>query len=118
MALLGPEVTTKACIFPLNLTWKKTPVLATSTINTPRRKTIPTYRMSERRDACLFMLPFPYNVLGKRAGQASEPVKILHIQHLTTYYISNIEDIETKQIALSFTYPNSMFARTTLAISE
>jgi hypothetical protein len=54
MALLGPEVTKKACLFPLNLTWKKTPVLATSTINTPRRKTIPTYRMSERRDACLF----------------------------------------------------------------
>jgi hypothetical protein len=50
------------------------------------------------------------NVLGKRAGQASEPVKILHILHSTTHYTSNIEDIETKQIALSFTYPNSMFA--------
>jgi hypothetical protein len=69
-------------------------------------------------------VPFPCqpapmrNVLGKRAGQASEPVKILHIQHLITHYTSNIEDIETKQIALSFTYPNSMFARTTLATSE
>jgi hypothetical protein len=59
-----------------------------------------------------------HNVLGKRAGQASEPVKILHIQHSITHYTSNIEDIETKQIALSFTYPNSMFARTTLATSE
>ena len=59
-----------------------------------------------------------HNVLGKRAGQASEPVKILHIQHSTTHYTSNIEDIETKQIALSFTYPNSMFARTTLATSK
>jgi hypothetical protein len=59
-----------------------------------------------------------YNVLGKRAGQASEPVKILHILHSTTHYTSNIEDIETKQIALSFTYPNNMFARTTLATSE
>jgi hypothetical protein len=59
-----------------------------------------------------------HNVLGKRAGQASEPVKILHILHLTTHYTSNIEDMETKQIALSFTYPNSMFARTTLAISK
>jgi hypothetical protein len=40
------------------------------------------------------------NVLGKRAGQASEPVKILHILPSTTDYTSKVEDIETKQIVL------------------
>jgi len=45
-------------------------------------------------------LPRGINVLGKRAGQASEPVKILHILPSTINYTSNIEDIETKQIAL------------------
>jgi hypothetical protein len=59
-----------------------------------------------------------YNVLGKRAGQASEPVKILHILHSMSHNINNIRDIETKQIAFSFAYPNSMFARTTLATSK
>jgi hypothetical protein len=38
------------------------------------------------------------NVLSKRAGQASEPVKILHILPSTTDYISKVEDIEIKQI--------------------
>ena len=59
-----------------------------------------------------------YNVLGKRAGQASEPVKILYILYSISHNINNIGDIETKQIAFSFAYPNSMFARTTLATSE
>jgi hypothetical protein len=40
------------------------------------------------------------NVLGKRAGQASEPVKILHILPSTTDYTSKVEDIEIKQIVL------------------
>jgi hypothetical protein len=40
------------------------------------------------------------NVLGKRAGQASEPIKILHILPSTTDYTSKVEDIETKQIVL------------------
>jgi hypothetical protein len=35
-----------------------------------------------------------------------------------TQNTSNIEDIETKQIALSSTYPNSMFTRSTLATSK
>jgi len=48
--------------------------------------------MSTHRSVC--------NVLGKRAGQASEPVKILHILPSTTDYTSKVEDIETKQIVL------------------
>ena len=52
----------------------------------------------------------PYNVVHKRVGHTSEWVKILHILHSTTHHTSNIEDMETKQIALSSTYPNSMFA--------
>ena len=63
-------------------------------------------------------IPADLNVLGKRAGQASEPVKILYILYLISHNINNIGDIETKQIAFSFAYPNSMFARTTLATSE
>jgi hypothetical protein len=58
------------------------------------------------------------NVLGKRDDHASGMIKILHIPPSTINYTSNIEDIETKPIAFSFAYPNSMFARTTLATSE
>jgi hypothetical protein len=74
--------------------------------------------LSEDQNRHAKLLGSDDNVLGKRAGQASEPVKILHTLHSTTHYTSNIEDIETKQIALSSTYPNSMFARATLATSE
>jgi hypothetical protein len=49
---------------------------------------------------------------------ASEPVKVLHILDSTIYYTSNIEDVETKQIAFSSKYSNSMFARAILATSE
>jgi hypothetical protein len=54
-------------------------------------------------------LQYCSNVLGKRAGQASELVKILYILYSTTYYTNNIEDIEIKQIILLFIYFNSMF---------
>jgi hypothetical protein len=40
------------------------------------------------------------NVVHKRVGHTSEWVKILHILPSTINYTSNIEDIETKQIAL------------------
>jgi hypothetical protein len=73
------------------------------------------------KDEChaqLFVKAKANNVLGKRAGQASEPVKILHILYSISHNINNIGDIETKQITFSFAYPNSMFARTTLATSE
>jgi hypothetical protein len=45
-------------------------------------------------------------------------IKILDTWPLTIDYTSNIGDIETKQIAFSFTYPNSMFARTILTTSK
>jgi hypothetical protein len=57
----------------------------------------------------------PYNVLGKRAGQASEPVKISPTLPSTINYRSNIGDIETKQLVLQTTELNSMSNFTTLA---
>jgi hypothetical protein len=42
----------------------------------------------------------PFNVVHKRVGHTSEWVKILHILPSTINCTSNIEDIETKQIAL------------------
>jgi hypothetical protein len=56
-----------------------------------------------------------YNVLGKRAGQASEPVKISPTLPSTINYRSNIGDIETKQLVLQTTELNSMSNFTTLA---
>ena len=50
------------------------------------------------------------NVLGKRDDHTSEMIKILDTLPLTTNYTSNFRDIGIKQIALSFTYFNSMFA--------
>ena len=50
------------------------------------------------------------NVLGKRDDHASEMIKILDALPLTTNYTNKNGDIDTKQIALSFTYSNSMFA--------
>ena len=38
------------------------------------------------------------NVLHKRAGHTSEPVKILDTLSLTTNYTTNIEDIETNKL--------------------
>jgi hypothetical protein len=58
------------------------------------------------------------NVLHKRVDHTSEWIKILYISYSMTQNTSNIEDIETKQIALSSTYPNSVFARSTLATSK
>jgi hypothetical protein len=55
------------------------------------------------------------NVLGKRAGQASEPVKISPTLPSTINYRSNIGDIETKQLVLQTTELNSMSNFTTLA---
>jgi hypothetical protein len=48
------------------------------------------------------------NVVHKRVGHTSEWVKILHILPSTINYTSNIEDIETKQIALQTTCPSIM----------
>jgi hypothetical protein len=42
-----------------------------------------------------------HNVLGKRAGQASEPVKISHIQHLTTHYITYLASEPVRQASRS-----------------
>jgi hypothetical protein len=56
-----------------------------------------------------------YNVLGKRAGQASEPVKISPTLPSTINYRSDIGDIETKQLVLQTTELNSMSNFTTLA---
>jgi hypothetical protein len=55
------------------------------------------------------------NVLGKRAGQASEPVKISPTLPSTINYRSNIGDIETKQLVLQTTELNIMSNFTTLA---
>jgi hypothetical protein len=55
------------------------------------------------------------NVLGKRAGQASEPVKISPTLPSTINYRSDIGDIETKQLVLQTTELNSMSNFTTLA---
>jgi hypothetical protein len=55
------------------------------------------------------------NVLGKRAGQASEPVKISPTLPSTINYRSNIGDIETKQLVLQITELNSISNFTTLA---
>ena len=52
----------------------------------------------------------PSNVLSKRDDHASEMIKILDALPLTTNYTNKNGDIDTKQIALSFTYSNSMFA--------
>jgi hypothetical protein len=55
------------------------------------------------------------NVLGKRAGQASEPVKISPTLPSTINYRSNIGEIETKQLVLQTTELNSMSNFTILA---
>jgi hypothetical protein len=58
---------------------------------------------------------YVHNVLGKRAGQASEPVKISPTLPSTINYRSNIGDIETKQLVLQTTELNIMSNFTTLA---
>jgi hypothetical protein len=55
------------------------------------------------------------NVLGKRAGQASKPVKISPTLPSTINYRSNIRDIEIKQLVLQTTELNSMSNFTILA---
>jgi hypothetical protein len=71
-----------------------------------KRQTLGLFRVGVRRSI---------NVLGKRAGQASEPVKISPTLPSTINYRSNIRDIETKQLILQIIELNSMSNFTTLA---
>jgi hypothetical protein len=55
------------------------------------------------------------NVLGKRADQASERIKIWYSLPFIINYTSDIRDIEIKQLILQTTELNSMSNFTTLA---